>query len=95
MNALDALGNPVRRRILHALRTAPLSVGEIADRLPISRPAVSRHLRILEDAGLVQVSDEGTRNIYTIRLQGFASVHEFLDGFWGTALDRLKELSKR
>ena len=95
MNALDAIGNPIRRQILHALRRAPLSVGDIADQLPISRPAVSRHLRILEEAGLVQAKDEGTRNIYAIRMQGFASVREFLDGFWDTALDRLQELSKR
>ena len=95
MHALDALGNPVRRKILHALRAAPLSVGDIANRLPISRPAVSRHLRILEQAGLVQGKGEGTRSIYAIRLQGFASVREFLDGFWDTALDRLQELSKR
>lgn len=95
MHALDALGNPIRREILHALRAAPLSVGDIADKLPISRPAVSRHLRVLEQAGLVQARDEGTRNIYAVRLQGFSSVREFLDGFWDTALDRLQELSKQ
>ncbi len=94
MNALDALGNQVRRDILQALRPAPLSVGDLAERFPISRPAVSRHLRILEEAGLVQAKDEGTRNLYEIRLEGFACVRDFLDGFWATALDRLKELSK-
>ena len=93
MHALDALGNPVRREILHALRASPLSVGDIAQRLPISRPAVSRHLRVLERAGLVQATDQGTRNIYAVRLQGFSSVREFMDGFWDTALGRLKELS--
>ena len=94
MHALDALGNPIRRDILHALRTTPLSVGDIARRLPISRPAVSRHLRVLERAGLVQATGEGTRNIYAVRLQGFTSVREFMDGFWDTALGRLKALSK-
>jgi DNA-binding transcriptional ArsR family regulator len=95
MHPLDALGNPVRRDILVALRGAPLAVGDIARRLPISRPAVSRHLRVLEDAGLVQMRDEGVRNVYTIRLQGFASVRDFLDGFWDTALARLQALSRR
>lgn len=95
MHPLDALGNPVRRDILQSLRAAPLSVGDIASRLPISRPAVSRHLRVLEEAGLVQARDEGTRHMYAVRLQGFASVREFLDGFWGTALRRLEELSRR
>jgi len=95
MHALDALGNPLRRDILQSLRAAPLSVGDIASRLPISRPAVSRHLRVLEEAGLVQAREEGARNIYAIRLQGFTAVREFLDGFWGTALQRLEELSRR
>ena len=95
MHALDALGNSVRRDILQALRRAPLSVQDIADRLPVSRPAVSRHLRILEEAGLVQAKYEGTKSIYAVRLQGFASVREFLDGFWDVALDRLQALSKR
>jgi DNA-binding transcriptional ArsR family regulator len=95
MHALDALGNPLRRAILHELRAAPLSVGEIADRLPVSRPAVSRHLRVLEDAGLVLAQQEGTRNLYSVRLQGFATVRAFLDDFWDTALDRLQELSRK
>ncbi|MGP0091247.1 MAG: ArsR/SmtB family transcription factor [Xanthobacteraceae bacterium] len=95
MHVLDALGNPVRRAILHELRAGPLSVGEIAAGLPVSRPAVSRHLRVLEDAGLVQTREEGTRNIYSIRLHGFASVREFVDDFWNTALDRLEELARR
>ncbi|MEZ5844545.1 MAG: winged helix-turn-helix domain-containing protein [Hyphomicrobiaceae bacterium] len=95
MHALDALGSPVRRAILTELRKSPLAVGEIASRLPISRPAVSRHLRILEEAGLVEATDEGTRNVYCVRMQGFASVREFMDDFWGAALDRLQELSRR
>src|SRR5436853_1074296 len=82
MHVLDALGNPVRRAILHELRGGPRSVGEIAENLPVSRPAVSRHLRVLEDAGLVQAREEGTRNIYSVRMQGFASVRKFVDTFW-------------
>jgi DNA-binding transcriptional ArsR family regulator len=95
MHALDALGNPIRRSILHELRAGPLPVGEIAAGLPVSRPAVSRHLRVLEDAGLVQSHEEGARNLYSVRADGFASVREFVDAFWDTALARLEELSGR
>jgi DNA-binding transcriptional ArsR family regulator len=95
VHVLDALGNPVRRAILHELRAGSLSVGEIAVRLPVSRPAVSRHLRVLEDAGLVQVREEGTRNIYSIHMRGFASVRAFVDEFWDTALARLEKLARR
>jgi DNA-binding transcriptional ArsR family regulator len=95
MHALDALGSSVRRAILQELRKAPLAVGEIAERLPISRPAVSRHLSILEEAGLVQAEEQGTRNVYSVRLQGFASVREFMDDFWGVALNRLQELARK
>lgn len=95
MHVLDALGNSVRRAILLELRAGPLAVGEIAAGLPVSRPAVSRHLRVLQDAGLVQAREEGARNIYSIRLKGFASVQEFVDDFWDTALVRLEELASR
>ncbi len=95
MHALDALGNPVRRAILTELRAHPLAVGEIAERLPVSRPAVSRHLRVLERAGLVEAREQGTRNVYSLRLQGFASVRSFLDEFWDVALVRLQKLSRR
>jgi DNA-binding transcriptional ArsR family regulator len=95
MHALDALGNPVRRAILRELRAGPLSVGEIAAGLPVSRPAVSRHLRALESAGLVRAREEGTRNIYSVHMRGFASVREFVDEFWDTALARLEELARR
>ena len=61
----------------------------------MSRPAVSRHLRVLEDAGLVQTREDGTRNIYSVRMQGFADVREFVDEFWDTALARLEELARR
>jgi DNA-binding transcriptional ArsR family regulator len=94
MHVLDALGNPLRRAILQELRKGPRPVGEIAASLPISRPAVSRHLRVLEDAGLVQVREAGTRNLYSIRMQGFASVRNFVDDFWDTALARLEELAR-
>ena len=94
INALDALGSPVRRDILMKLRTSSLSVGDLAASFPVSRPAISRHLRILEDAGLVECRMVGTRSYYTVRLQGFVAVREYLDQFWDAALARLEELAK-
>jgi DNA-binding transcriptional ArsR family regulator len=93
MHVLDALGNPVRRAILRELRGGPRSVGEIAAGLPVSRPAVSRHLRALEDAGLVRAHAEGARNIYAVHLRGFASVRQFVDDFWDVALARLEDVA--
>ena len=95
MHVFDALGNPVRRAILQELRMGPLSVGEIASRVSVSRPAVSRHLRMLEDVGLVQMREDGTRNIYSVHMLGFTSVRDFVDQFWDTALARLEELARR
>ncbi len=95
MHVLDALGNPVRRAILQTLRDGPRAVGEIAANLPVSRPAISRHLRVLEAAGLVQSREDGARNLYSIRMHGFASVRDFVDDFWDTALARLEELARR
>jgi DNA-binding transcriptional ArsR family regulator len=93
MNALDALGNPIRREILLELRRSPMAVGAIADRFAVSRPAISRHLRVLQDAGLVEAHERGTQNIYAIRVQGFRAVREFIDSFWDVALSRLEELA--
>lgn len=94
LHAFDALGNPVRRAILRELRDGPLSVVQIAGRFPVSRPAVSRHLAVLSAAGLVEVRKIGTLNLYAVRVQGFASVREFLDDFWSTALNRLQRLAR-
>jgi DNA-binding transcriptional ArsR family regulator len=94
MHALDALGNPVRREILRRLRVRPLAVGELASTFPVSRPAISRHLRVLEDAGLVERRALEGRGVYAVRVQGFASVREFLDEFWDLALARLGELAR-
>jgi DNA-binding transcriptional ArsR family regulator len=94
MHALDALGSPVRREILQTLWTSPLAVGQLATRFPVSRPAISRHLRVLEEAGLVEHRERGTSSVYAVRVQGLASVRDFLDDFWDTALSRLEELAK-
>jgi DNA-binding transcriptional ArsR family regulator len=95
MHPFDALGNPVRRDMLRALRVKPMTVGELARRFPVSRPAVSRHLRVLEDAGLVETRIEGKHSICTVRVQGFGPVRAFVDEFWDTALARLQELARR
>jgi DNA-binding transcriptional ArsR family regulator len=94
MDALDALGSPVRRDILVALREGPLSVGSLANRFPVSRPAISRHLKVLEAAGLVAQSERGTQNLYSVRVEGFRSVQTFLDSFWDVALNRLEALAR-
>lgn len=83
---LDALGNQTRRDILGFLREGPLAVGSIAIRLPISRPAVSKHLRILQEAGLVEYNVDGTRNIFYLRRSGFREARVYLDLFWDEAL---------
>ncbi len=93
MHALDALGNEVRRDILVALREGPLPVHEIAQRFPVSRPAISRHVRLLEEAGLVEATRQGRESVYAVRVAGFASVREYLDGFWDSALMRLARLA--
>ena len=95
MHPLDALGNPVRRKILRQLRMTPLTVHELAERFPVSRPAISRHLRVLAQSGLVEARGGPVRHRYALRLKGFTPVREFLDEFWDTALARLEELSRK
>jgi DNA-binding transcriptional ArsR family regulator len=85
---LDALGDWTRRQIFEALKQGPRSVGELAAGLPVSRPAVSQHLRVLKDAGLVRDRKEGTRRLYSVEPTGLARIREYFDGFWGEALDR-------
>ena len=84
--ALDALGDATRRSVLDLLRGGPLAVGEIAAHLPVSRPAVSQHLRVLKEARLVRDRREGTRRVYGIAPEGLTALREYLDGFWTQAL---------
>lgn len=93
--ALDALGDPTRRLVLEQLRAGPKAVGEIADRLPVSRPAVSQHLRVLKGAGIVRDERAGTRRLYRIDEDGLSSVRAYLEGLWDDALGRLKSLAER
>lgn len=83
---MDALGDPTRRTIFERLRTGPSSVGELAAALPVSRPAVSQHLRVLREAGLVTERKNGTRRIYRIEPQGLAELREYIESFWDDAL---------
>lgn len=84
--AFDALGDATRRRILERLAAGPSSVGELARGLPVSRPAVSQHLKVLKQAGLVAERRQGTRRIYGVDEAGVAAVREYWDGFWRRAL---------
>jgi DNA-binding transcriptional ArsR family regulator len=84
--AFDALGDPMRRRIVDRLRPGPLPVGEIAAGLPVGRPAVSKHLKILEGAGLVEHHSVGTRNLYALAPPGFVALQQWLVGTWDEAL---------
>jgi DNA-binding transcriptional ArsR family regulator len=87
---LDALGDPTRRAIFEHLARRPAAVVELAAVVPVSRPAVSQHLKVLKDAGLVQASTEGTRHIYRIDPDGLRGLREYLDRFWSTALTSFK-----
>jgi len=82
----DALGDPMRRRIVETLRDGPLPVGTLAERLPVGRPAVSKHLRVLEGAGLVEHRSIGTRNLYALAPGGLAALQQWLVQTWDTTL---------
>ena len=84
--ALQSISDPTRRSVLEALRAGPLSVGEIAKEMPVSRPAVSQHLKVLKEAGLVKDRAEGTRRVYYIDPEGLGELRRWLDEFWTGAL---------
>ena len=90
-----ALGDPTRQRIVELLGDGPRPVGELAALLPVSRPAVSQHLRVLKDAGLVMDHAVGTRRLYQLDPQGVAAIRTYLDQFWDTALDAFKDAVAR
>jgi DNA-binding transcriptional ArsR family regulator len=92
---LDALGDPTRRQIFESLKSGPRSVGELAAGLPVSRPAVSQHLRVLKAAGLVSDRKDGTRRVYRIEPDGVARVRDYFDEFWSEALDRFREAARK
>lgn len=85
-SAIQALADPTRREVFERLRQGPRSVGRLAEGLPVSRPAVSQHLRVLKGAGLVSEEKVGTRRVYRVELNGLAELRRYLDGFWDDAL---------
>ena len=86
-NALMALADPTRRRVFEQLRSGAKPVGQIAQGMPVSRPAVSQHLRVLKEAGLVREEQDGTRRLYSIDPVGLGPLRRWLDQFWDHALD--------
>jgi DNA-binding transcriptional ArsR family regulator len=92
---LGLLGDPMRRAIFESLARRPSSVGELAEQLPISRPAVSQHLKALKDGGLVVSHAEGTRRIYRLDPQGVEAMRTWLDGVWEHALADFHKITDR
>ncbi|MGB7322466.1 MAG: metalloregulator ArsR/SmtB family transcription factor [Albidovulum sp.] len=85
-DSLTALADPMRRQIFEHLAAQPMSVGDLAGRVPVSRPAVSQHLKVLSDAGLLTVAAEGTRRIYTANPDAIAALRNYLDTLWSEVL---------
>src|SRR5947207_4265880 len=93
--ALKAIAGPRRRQILALVRDGELSAGEIASHFDVTRPAVSQHLNVLKEAGLVSERRNGTRRLYRARPEGLAELKSFLEGFWDERLDALKREAER
>jgi DNA-binding transcriptional ArsR family regulator len=94
-SAMDALGDPTRRSIFEQLRNGPRSVGELAAGLPVSRPAVSQHLRVLKEAGLVTERRNGTRRLYRLDPRGLEGLRVYFERFWDDALEAFKDAAER
>jgi DNA-binding transcriptional ArsR family regulator len=90
-----ALADPTRRSIFERIARRPVSVGAIAEELPVSRPAVSQHLRVLQQAGLVEHEREGTRRLYRLNPRGIEAVRTYLDRFWDRALAAFKAAAEK
>jgi DNA-binding transcriptional ArsR family regulator len=94
-DALAALADPTRRTVFETLGRGPRSVGDLARGLPVSRPAVSQHLRVLKKAGLVSERRVGTRNFYSVDGDGLAELRDYFEGFWDGALAAFKDAAER
>jgi|SRR5579863_6235747 DNA-binding transcriptional ArsR family regulator len=93
--SLKALGDPTRLKIFEQLAKRPLAVVDIADSLPVSRPAVSQHLKVLKEAGLVMVRHQGTRHFYQLDPKGVEAMRKYLDHMWDKALASFKAFAER
>jgi DNA-binding transcriptional ArsR family regulator len=91
---LQVLADPTRQALVERLRAGPLPVGKLAAGLPVSRPAVSKHLRLMKDAGVVRMTGDGTRNLYELDLQTLHEVRLYLDRFWDVSLKRFKQTAE-
>ncbi len=94
-SALHALADETRRSVFERLRAGPSPVGELARSLPVSRPAVSQHLRVLKEAKLVRERREGTRRVYSVDPEGLLTLREYLDVYWGGVLAAFKSAAER
>ncbi|MCA8900215.1 MAG: winged helix-turn-helix transcriptional regulator [Hyphomonas sp.] len=95
VDALSALSDPTRRQVLEALRAGPMAVTDIAARLPVSRPAVSQHLKRLAEAGLVQAEAAGTRRLYSVRREGLEPLRRYLDSYWDDVLVAFRDFAEK
>jgi DNA-binding transcriptional ArsR family regulator len=93
--ALTVLADPTRRQVFERLRAGPRPVNLLAAGLPVSRPAVSQHLKVLKDAGLVEERSEGVRRIYSLRREGLMELRDWLDSFWDVALEAFKQEAEK
>jgi DNA-binding transcriptional ArsR family regulator len=93
--ALDALGDPTRRAVLETLAIGPHPVWEIAAGLPVSRPAVSQHLRVLKEAGLVRDRRDGNRRVYSVDPEGLAALRNYLERHWDSALEAFEKAAAK
>jgi DNA-binding transcriptional ArsR family regulator len=93
LDSFAALGDPTRRAIFERVAAGPAAVGDLAKGLPVSRPAVSQHLRVLKEAGLVRETPDGTRRIYRLDPRGIAAMRDWLDVHWAAALDAFKDFA--
>jgi DNA-binding transcriptional ArsR family regulator len=93
--AFNALGDPMRRAIFEKLRDKPLAVVDIANGLPVSRPAVSQHIKVLKDAKLIRVQRKGTKSVCEIDPEGIIAMRFYLDGMWDIALASFKQFAEK
>jgi DNA-binding transcriptional ArsR family regulator len=91
---LEILADPTRQTLIERLRAGPLPVGKLAAGLPVSRPAVSKHLRLMKDARVVKMTEEGTRHLYELDLRTLDEVRRYLESFWDTSLKRFKKAAE-